>query len=144
MRGVPSRERGVEVTGGTMDPREEPRRRLESMLEDAHKVLSNAAEMKRKLEELTVSTRSEDGFVVTTVDARGRLVQLDLDPRIYRSPNAGALSTQIIEAYQRAVDKVEQDTRTILERYLPAGFDVDRFTNIDFDKFAGRRDVADY
>lgn len=114
------------------------------MLEDAHKVLSNAAEMKRKLEELTVSTRSEDGFVVTTVDARGRLVQLDLDPRIYRSPNAGALSTQVIEAYQRAVDKVEQDTRTILERYLPAEFDIDRFTNIDFDKFAGRRDVADY
>ncbi|MFC7528566.1 YbaB/EbfC family nucleoid-associated protein [Actinoplanes sp. GCM10030250] len=114
------------------------------MLEDAHKLLGNAAEMKRKLEELSVSTKSEDGFVVTTVDARGRLVQLDLDPRIYRSPNAGALARQIIEAYQRAVDKVDQDSRTILEKYLPRDFDVDQFSNIDFDKYASRRDVADY
>lgn len=114
------------------------------MMEDAQKLLTSAAEMKRKLEELTVSTRSEDGFVVTTVDARGRLVQLDLDPRIYRSPNAGALASQIIEAYQRAVDKVERDTRTILEHYLPRDFDVDQFTNIDFDKYAARRDVTDH
>ncbi|MEV6302256.1 YbaB/EbfC family nucleoid-associated protein [Actinoplanes sp. NPDC051861] len=127
-----------------MQPGGESRQRLESMMEDAQKLLTNAAEMKRKLDELTVSTRSEDGFVVATVDARGRLVQLDLDPRIYRSPNAGGLASQIIETYQRAVDKVDTDTRTILERYLPREFDVDQFTNIDFDKYASRRDVADY
>lgn len=127
-----------------MDPVADSRQRLESLMADAHKLLGNAAEMKRKLEELTVSTKSEDGFVVTTVDARGRLMQLDLDPRIYRSPNAGALSRQIIEAYQRAVDKVEQDSRTILEKYLPREFDVDRFTDIDLDKYAARRDIADF
>ena len=131
------------IVGG-MDPVAESRQRLESLMEDAHKLLGNAAEMKRKLEELTVSTKSEDGFVVTTVDARGRLVQLDLDPRIYRSPNAGALSRQIIEAYQRAVDKVEQDSRTILEKYLPREFDVDRFTDIDLEKYAARRDIAEF
>ena len=127
-----------------MDPVADSRQRLESLMEDAHKLLGNAAQMKRQLEELTVSTRSEDGFIVTTVDARGRLIQLDLDPRIYRSPNAGGLAGQIIETYQRAVDKVEQNSRTILEKYLPREFDVDQFTNIDLDKYASRRDVADY
>lgn len=113
------------------------------MLEDAHKLLGNAAEMQHKLEALTVSTRSEDGFVVTTVDARGRLVELDLDPRIYRSPNAGALGARIVETYQRAVEKIEADVRRILEEYLPADMDVDRFTKIDFDKFANRRSGYD-
>jgi len=113
------------------------------MLEDAHNLLGNAAEMQRKLGALTVSTRSEDGYVVTTVDARGRLVQLDLDPRLYRSPNAGALAALIIETYQRAVEKVERDTRTILEEYLPADLDIDKFTSIDFEKYASQRDAFD-
>lgn len=121
-----------------MDPRQEFRPRLEAMLEDAHRVLGSAAEMQRKLNDLTVSTRSEDGYVVTTVDARGRLVQLDLDPRIYRSPNAGALSALVLETMQRAIEKVELDTRKILEQYLPSDLDIDAFTNIDFERYATR------
>ena len=113
------------------------------MLEDAHKLLGNAAEMQRKLGALSVSTRSEDGFVVTTVDARGRLVQVDLDPRIYRSPNAGALGALIVETYQRAVEKIDADVKRILEEYLPADMDVDRFTKIDFEKYASRQTGRD-
>ena len=124
-------------------PREHLQPRLEALLEDAHKLLGNAAEMQRKLEELTTSTRSEDGFVVTTVDARGRLVQLDLDPRIYRSPNAGALGALIVATYQRAVERVDGEVRKILEHYLPADLDVDQFTNIDFEKYASRRSSFD-
>jgi DNA-binding protein YbaB len=121
-----------------MDPRSDFRPRLEAMLEDAHRVLGNAAEMQRKLADLTVSTKSEDSYIVTTVDARGRLVQLDLDPRIYRSPNAGALASLILETMQRAIDKVEKDSRKILDEYLPDEIDVDAFTSIDFDKYASR------
>jgi DNA-binding protein YbaB len=124
-------------------PREQLQPRLEAMLEDAHKLLGNAAEMQRKLEALTTSTRSEDGFVVTTVDARGRLVQLDLDPRIYRSPNAGALGVLIVTTYQRAVERVDGEVRKILQQYLPSDLDVDQFTNIDFEKYASRRSSFD-
>jgi DNA-binding protein YbaB len=112
---------------------------MEALLEDAHKLLGNAAQMQRKLEALNVSTRSEDGYVVTTVDARGRLVQVDLDPRIYRSPNAGALGALIVETYQRAVEKIDGDVEKILKEFLPADMDPKRFTKIDFEQFAERR-----
>jgi DNA-binding protein YbaB len=129
------------VTGAEIvtDPREQLQPRLDAMLEDATKLLGNAAEMQRKLQELTASTRSEDGFVVTTVDARGRLVQLDLDPRIYRAPNAGALSALIVETYQRAVEIVDVEMRKIIKRYLPDEFDMDKFAAIDFEKYASGR-----
>ncbi|MBT8226699.1 MAG: YbaB/EbfC family nucleoid-associated protein [Dactylosporangium sp.] len=120
------------------DPREQLQSRLDVMLDDAHRLLGSAAEMQRKLGALTVSTRSEDGYVVTTVDARGRMTQIDLDPRIYRAPNAGALSALIIETYTRAVDAIEQDTRAILKEYLPEELDIDKFVNVDFERIASR------
>lgn len=127
----------------TEDRRAHLKQRLETALEDANKLLGSAAEMQRKLEALVVSTRSEDGFIVTTVDARGRLAEVQLDPRIYRSPNAGALGAKIVETYQRAVEKVDAEMRKILEEYLPADMDIDRFTKIDFDKYASRRSGYD-
>lgn len=38
---------------------------------------------------------SADGLVAVTVDGRGRLCELTLDPRIYRSPDSRALSADI-------------------------------------------------
>jgi DNA-binding protein YbaB len=121
-----------------MDPRHELRPKLEAMIEDAHRMLGSAAEMQRKLADLTARTKSEDGYVVTTVDARGRLVELRLDPRIYRAPNAGALAATILETMRRAVEKVEQDSTRILAEYLPADMDIEAFTNIDFERYAAR------
>lgn len=67
-----------------------------------------------------VTEKSQDGLVAVTVDARGELVRLDLDPRIYRRPDARSLADVITDTTHHAAEKMRQRVVEIFEPVIPA------------------------
>ncbi|MFC4010201.1 YbaB/EbfC family nucleoid-associated protein [Nonomuraea purpurea] len=66
-----------------------------------------------------ITETSRDGLVSVTVSARGELVRLDLDPRIYRRPDARHLADVITDTAQRATAKAQQRVLEIFEPVVP-------------------------
>ena len=58
--------------------------------------------IQRELAEVVEAAESDDGLVVATVNARGDLVDLELDPRLFRHPDSKALSAAVTGAYRLA------------------------------------------
>ena len=62
---------------------------------------------------------STDGLVTAVVGGRGELVELELDPRIYREQNATKLAADILAAVQEAAAEAEQEATKIAEKLVP-------------------------
>jgi DNA-binding protein YbaB len=96
--------------------------------------------LQRELAEVAVSATSADKLVTATVGARGQLLALKLDPRIYRRPDSTALSASIVETVQRAVEDAAGQVHRISERHAPGaevasmlrGELAERFRRFDF------------
>ena len=105
-----------------------------NVLQDLNRTLDNAAQTQREIFEVTGIAWSEDRLIKAVVGPRGQLIDLELDPRIYRKPNSKALSATIISTVRAAVDQAMAKTQDILDRNVPKelrsgrpkGFDVGR------------------
>jgi DNA-binding protein YbaB len=99
-------------------------------------------ELQRDLQAVAVSAKSPDGYVTATVGARGQLLKLQLDPRIYRRPDSTALATTITETVQRAVADAAEQVRLIGEKHAP-GADVGSYLRGDVAKRLERFDFVE-
>jgi DNA-binding protein YbaB len=108
------------------------------------------ADLQRELRAVSVTAKSPDGYVTATVDARGQLRKLQLDPRIYRRPDSAQLAATITETVQQAVTEAAERVKAVSDRIAP-GVDVasylrgdvaQRFQRFDFveDQVAGGND----
>lgn len=69
----------------------------------------DALELQRALDEVRGEAESADGLVHATTNGRGELIDLFLDPRIYRTADAGALAADIMSTIQAAVVQAQAD-----------------------------------
>ncbi|MEV0146448.1 MULTISPECIES: YbaB/EbfC family nucleoid-associated protein [unclassified Nonomuraea] len=76
-------------------------------------------ELHAKARAIQVTETSRDGLVSVTVGARGELVRLDLDPRIYRRPDARHLADTIAETTRRAATRAQERVTEIFEPVIP-------------------------
>ncbi|GAA3592459.1 hypothetical protein GCM10022419_089160 [Nonomuraea rosea] len=77
-------------------------------------------ELHRQARAIEVTEKSRDGLISATVGARGELVRLDIDPRIYRHPDARHLADSITDTVHRAADKARQRVLDVFEPLIPA------------------------
>ncbi|WIX77463.1 YbaB/EbfC family nucleoid-associated protein [Amycolatopsis carbonis] len=63
--------------------------------------------IQRELAAVVEEAESDDGLVFVKVDARGDVVELDLDPRIYRTHDSAALARTIAETCRAARAKAD-------------------------------------
>lgn len=90
-------------------------------LRDVFKRIQDAsAELHAQAKAVQVTETSRDGQVSVTVGARGELIRLDLDPRIYRRPDARYLADTIAETAQRAAVRAQERVTEIFEPVIPA------------------------
>jgi DNA-binding protein YbaB len=68
---------------------------------------------------LQVTEKSRDGLISATVGARGDLIRLDLDPRIYRRPDARGLANAITETIKKAGAKAQQEVVELFSSLVP-------------------------
>ncbi|MEV0381328.1 YbaB/EbfC family nucleoid-associated protein [Nonomuraea sp. NPDC050643] len=76
-------------------------------------------EMHARAKAVQVTETSRDGLVSVTVGARGELVRLDLDPRVFRRPDARHLADTIAETAQRAAAKAQDRIAEIFAPVIP-------------------------
>jgi len=82
-------------TAGIRAYAEELEKRFRRLQEEGPKLQERARS-------LQVTEKSGDGLIAATVGARGELIRLDIDPRIYRRPDARALADEITETIKKA------------------------------------------
>lgn len=106
---------------------------IESLQEQLVKMQEGQAELQRKLKALRVTVTSADDLVTATVDARGHVESVQLDPKIYQDPDSRRLAATITATIQQAVGEVIERVTELTRPFVPEevlrahmGFDFDR------------------
>ncbi len=81
---------------------------------------SEALSLNQQALAVEVTEKSADGLVSATVGARGDLVRLDLDPRVFRHPDARGLADTITDTIHRATAKALDQVVEIFDSIVPA------------------------
>lgn len=113
--------------------------RVDELMEEFHRLRSGAEDLQKKLKEVSATARSKDGFVKATVGPRGQLTKLELDPRLYRNPDSGALAESILDTVRRATEDAQGQVEELCKPLLPAE-EVRAHMNYDFDGMFRRMD----
>jgi len=74
----------------------------------------------RRMAEIRATADSGDGLISVTVGGAGELLELWLDPRIYRTTDSAALARDITGTIHRAVERAEEEGIAIVASLLPA------------------------
>lgn len=72
-----------------------------------------------KARAVQVTEKSRDGLISATVGARGELIRLDIDPRVYRRPDSRELADAITETIHRAATKAQERVVEVFEPLIP-------------------------
>jgi DNA-binding protein YbaB len=104
-----------------MADRDDMRARVEYMMGEVRRMTSGIGDVQKKLLSVTASATSPDGLITATVGPRGQLVQLEIDPKIYRRPDSALLAQTIMKTVRDAVDQGQAETRKIIEELTPKG-----------------------
>jgi DNA-binding protein YbaB len=75
--------------------------------------------MRNNVDEIRGTGYSDDDLVTAVVGGRGNLVELELDPRIYRDRNATELAAKIVAAVHEAAEDAEREAVKFAEKLLP-------------------------
>lgn len=103
-----------------MDPRNAAlQEQADQLRGDFQRMLDEGPEVAARAREISVTKKSRDGLVSVTVGARGDLVHLDLDPRVYRRPDSRALADAIVETVQAAAVEAQEQVVETLSTVLP-------------------------
>jgi DNA-binding protein YbaB len=88
---------------------------------EAHlgRLLDGHAELQRNLREIRVTVTSADELVSVTVDARGQVEGVTLDPRIYQRPDSRLLAATITATIQQAAAEVMQQVMELTRPFMP-------------------------
>ncbi|GAA4319913.1 YbaB/EbfC family nucleoid-associated protein [Klenkia terrae] len=81
---------------------------------DLRRLVEQGPELARQARAVQATETSPDGLVSVTVGPQGRVVRLDLDPRIYRTQDAGALAALITETIEHAVWTAEDQVVALM------------------------------
>lgn len=122
-----------------MDYAEQAQSVMSSRFAEVERVVAGIPETARRLAEVRVSQTSADGLVTATVDMRGRLLELRLDPRIYRIPDADALADSIVRQTAEATERAAAAGESLLRDLLPRSGDL-AFSDADLRSMLGRTD----
>jgi DNA-binding protein YbaB len=86
----------------------------------------------RELADVRATAESDDNLIATTVDRGGRLHELHLDPRIYRTLDVDELADGIVATTRQATKLARRQAAKVAADLLPGRIDPDR-TDLGFD-----------
>ena len=92
---------------------------LESIMGELRKAMASIPDTQQRLMELSGTAWSADRTVKVVVGPRGQLVDLEIDPRVFRRPDAHALRSAILAASAQAVNQVVEKSQELMYEQLP-------------------------
>jgi DNA-binding protein YbaB len=91
------------------------RARAEGLMADFERLRSNAGAVRSRLLAVRGRSSSADGLVQVVVDRRGRLEDLEIDPRVYRRPDSRRLAEIIVATARRAAADADRQVEKAFE-----------------------------
>lgn len=83
------------------------------------KLTTEGPKLQAQARAVQVTEKSPDGLISATVGARGELIRLDLDPRIYRRPDSRELADTITDTIKAAGGKAQERVLEVFEPLIP-------------------------
>jgi DNA-binding protein YbaB len=114
---------------------------MRNMLDDLKRTLEGAEQTQRRVMRVTATVTSDDRMIKATVGPRGQLVHLEIDPRVYRRPNAVALAEAIVATVRAAADKAMADVQDILAESLPRDMTFRNYGSLDLQRLMRSHDA---
>jgi DNA-binding protein YbaB len=114
---------------------------LSAMVADLRKATARIPEIQREMLAVTGTAWSDDGLIKAVVGPRGHLLELEIDPRIYRTPNSAALAATIVQTVRAAVEEAGEKSRALMEQSLPADMRPGKIGGTDLTSFVGSHDA---
>ncbi len=102
--------------------------RLEQMMSQLRRMTTEAGSVQKKAMRITATVKSADDTVTATVGPRGHLIDLQLDPKIYRRPNSAQLAQTIVQTVREAVEQAMNEGQDLLETVLPEEIQLDNLS----------------
>lgn len=88
---------------------------------------------RREADDTHVTEYSPDGLITVVVNGRGELVELELDPRIYRDQNADALAETILATVRDACAAADRKVARVVMGLAPDGYAAEDDVDTKFD-----------
>jgi DNA-binding protein YbaB len=112
-----------------------------NVLQELNSTLDSASRTQREIFDVTGTAWSEDRLIKAVVGPRGQLIELEIDPRVYRKPNSKALAASIVGTVREAVDQAVAKTQEILDRNLPKELRTGRANGMDVGRLIRSHDA---
>jgi DNA-binding protein YbaB len=88
------------------------------MAEDLYELAGELRDFRRSASEVRGSAESADGLVTAVVNGDGALVELGLDPRIFRTTDSEALAGKIQQTIVQATEDATHKAFVVLRKTL--------------------------
>lgn len=105
---------------------------MSDLYSDYARLARQVQEAQRELDAVRATAESDDGLVMATVGGRGELLELTLDPRVYRDTDA--LAVTIKNTITEAAEEARRQAFELNRPFLPRDADPDR-VDVTFDPF---------
>jgi DNA-binding protein YbaB len=92
---------------------------VRSMITDLQRARDNLGETQRRILQIRGTAKSKDRLIKVTVGPRGQLIDLELDPRVFRNPDSKALAAAIMATVREAVEDSQRQGRELRDELLP-------------------------
>ena len=92
---------------------------LRSMMDDLQRARRNLGDTQRRIMQVKGEARSDDRLIKVVVGPRGQLVDLELDPRVFRNSDSKALAANILATVHAAVEDSMRKGRELRDELLP-------------------------
>ncbi len=120
---------------------EAPGASLDRLMSAYERLQADMQEMQKELITTRALGTCDNGLVHATVGPRGQLVDLVINPQVYRRPDADELADMVLEATNNAVALVGEQVGEILARHVPEEVRATAMKQFDFANFDHRFDA---
>lgn len=93
---------------------------LSGRLAEYARIADQVRSMRDGIDDIRATAYSADGLVTVVVGGRGEVLELELDPRVYRDADPTLLAESIVATIREAAEDAEQQATRFAEKLLPA------------------------
>lgn len=97
------------------------RARLDELLGEYDRLRKNVSDAQQRMKSMRGTASSSDGTLKVTVDSRGKLTGLDIEPRAYRRYSPSQLAEEILRLTNEATEQVTEAMAEAMAPFLPRG-----------------------
>jgi DNA-binding protein YbaB len=119
--------------GGRQIMREELRSSLEGLRHEYDKQFDDLRKMQHDMREINATARTRDGLVTVTVDARGHVTDIRLDPRVHDRLTPQRLARELMSTISQAMADASEQTQRLMAPFMPGGIPAESTLGEDFD-----------